>query len=170
MRQLQGLQKVNKELQKKVEEYLAGWQRCKADLENFKKQQDAWAENFKKYADKDILLEIIVVLDNFNTALKHIPADRNNAAWKEGFLYIKKQLEDILTSHGVKKIETKTGDVFDPLQHEGLESLEEKPPLENNKNVFIVKEVVCDGYILYDKILRPVRVRVEAREGSGKEV
>ena len=41
-------------LQKQSNEYLAGWQRCKADFENYRKQQEEWAKDYCQRATEDL--------------------------------------------------------------------------------------------------------------------
>ncbi|MDP2861090.1 MAG: nucleotide exchange factor GrpE, partial [bacterium] len=52
-------------------EYLAGWQRAKADLINYKKEQEAKISDIFKFANEGLIYEILPVLDSFELALKH---------------------------------------------------------------------------------------------------
>lgn len=151
--------KVIESLQKLAEDYLAGWQRCKADFENYKKQQSEWADNFRLLANEGIIEEIIPVIDNFELALTHLPRNPEAKAWSEGIIHIKKQLEEILSKNNVSKIETKRGDFFDPRLHECVLE-KECQDSKNQKNNLIVEEVVRNGYLLGEKILRPVKVTI----------
>lgn len=159
--------KVIESLQKLAEEYLSGWQRCKADFENYKKQQPEWANNFRLQANEDIIQEIIPVIDNFELALIHLPKNPETKSWSEGILHIKRQLEEILGKNNVKKMEIKRGDVFDPRLHEciseqksGNELTCKEENSKNQKNNLIVEEVVRSGYLLGEKILRPAKVTI----------
>jgi molecular chaperone GrpE len=154
-------------LQKQVNEYLAGWQRCKADFENYKKQQQEWADSFRLFAKEDTLMEIIPVIDNFELALSHAPKDPQIKSWSEGIAHVKRQLEEIINRNNVKKIEVKGGDLFDPKIHECVSEPMKDDKLsrvddnsENQKNNLIVKEVLQNGYILGEKILRPAKVSI----------
>ena len=60
------------------------------------------------------------------------------------------QLKTLLGQHGVKEIEIKNGDQFDPAMHEALEGEGE-----------VIAEVFQKGFMLYDKVLRPARVKVK---------
>jgi len=161
-------QKDDFELQKKqAEEYLAGWQRCKADFENYKKQQQEWAKDYRLFANENILQEIIPVVDNFELALKHAPESPEVKSWSDGILHIKRQLEEILNYNDVKKIEVSQGDVFDPTIHECVSNRNESNKHAcnsensgNQKNNLIVEEVVRHGYLLGEKILRPAQVTI----------
>ena len=54
-------------------EYLAGWQRAKADLINYKKEQEAKISEIFKFANEGLIYEILPVLDSFELAIKHPP-------------------------------------------------------------------------------------------------
>jgi len=159
------LEKANTELKQQVTEYLDGWKRCKADFENYKRQQEEWAKSFQNYATENILGEIIPVIDNFELAVDHIPQTPENRTWREGILHIKKQLGDILINHGVKKIELKPGDSFDPNTHECIENQPvppEKcePASSNQEKPPVIEKIIRNGYVVGDKLLRPAQVTV----------
>jgi len=160
--------KLIEELQKQVAEYLDGWKRCKADFENYKKQQEERADSFRIYATEDILLQIIPVIDNFELAVDHIPQTPENKLWKEGILHIKKQLDDILSSQGVKKIDLKSGDLFDPNIHECIaDNAKSEQKSESctedcteHGESFVVEKITRNGYIIGEKLLRPAQVTI----------
>lgn len=156
--------KLIETLQNQAEEYLEGWKRCKADFENFKKNQEEWKNSFRRYATEAILEDIIPVIDNFELAIQHMPETKENEHWGQGILHIKKQLEDILTNHGIKKIEINQDDPFDPAFHECIEQTqqEECTTEDESKKSLIVEKVVRPGYLLGDKLLRPARVTVKS--------
>jgi len=156
-KQLEEKEASNK-LRQQAEEYLAGWKRCKADFENYKKRQQEWVKNFSIYSTEEILKEIIPVVDNFELALDHIPEVSENNSWKEGIFHIKKQLEDILTSHNVKKIEVKPGDSFDPNLHECVNLKESEENSEETNNFLVLDKIVRNGYLMGDKLIRPAQV------------
>jgi molecular chaperone GrpE len=147
-------------LQKQADDYLEGWKRCKADFENYKKQQQDWAVDFRLYAAKEVLEEIIPVIDNFELAVEHIPQTSENKSWLEGIAHIKKQLEDILVGHNITVLETQPEDAFDPNIHECVEeSIEEKGVIPaSSSNPPKIAKVIQKGYKIGDKLLRPARV------------
>jgi len=147
-------------LQQQAAEYLAGWKRCKADFENYKKKQQDWEKSVRLYATEDIILKIIPVIDNFELSINHIPQIEENKSWKEGISHVKKQLEDVLTSFGVTQIKVQPGDLFDPVIHECVAPIS-KENSSNQKNNIILKEIIRSGYQLGDKVLRPAQVTVQ---------
>ena len=55
--------------QREREEYLAGWQRAKADFINYKKDETTRLTEMLRYAQEDLLLDFITVLDSFDLGL-----------------------------------------------------------------------------------------------------
>jgi molecular chaperone GrpE len=104
------------------------WQRAIADFENYKRQTAKQNEEFKKYAAENVVVEILPVLDNFQSALDNIPEEEQGSGWVTGMTYIQKQLLDVLSGHGVEKMEVKIGDVFDANLHEAIKAREEVVP------------------------------------------
>lgn len=134
-------------------------QRVQADFENYKKRTQKEREEFTKYANTDMILRILPVLDNFKLALSHQPKELKGDGWVEGIWHIERQLEQILTDEGVKKIPTE-GQKFDPNLHEAVEEVaSEGPPHQ------IVEEVLA-GYMLGDKIIRHAKVKVSSGDQS----
>jgi molecular chaperone GrpE len=149
-----------KEFIQKAQEYiekennLAGWKRCQADFENYKKRQETLQWELAKYSGLNLIMQILPVLDNFHAATDHIPADQKEDQWVVGIMYIQKQLEKILEDNGVKEIKTKAGDDFDPKIHEAVHNANEK--VVKNK----ITKVVVKGYKMEEKVVRAARVIV----------
>ncbi|GAI08024.1 unnamed protein product, partial [marine sediment metagenome] len=137
--QLEDLKKKLRECQKGKEEYLAGWQRSRADFINFKREE---GERFKKFFEvekTEIILKILPILDNFEKATHQ--QEKVNQIVK-GFLQIKKQLEDFLREEGIEEIKC-LGEKFDPNFHQAVEETEVK-----GKESGEILEVVQKGYQL----------------------
>ena len=132
--------KETEELQKKCEEYLNGWKRERADFLNYKKEEMERIGQLIKYANEEIILKLLPVLDNLCLAAKHIK--------DEGILQIKKQLEDFLAKEGIEAIET-VGKEFDPGTMEAIDG-------EGDT----VAEEVQRGYTLHGKVIRPAKVKI----------
>lgn len=96
------------------------WQRAIADFENYKKQSTKQNEEFRKYAMENVIVEILPVLDNFQSALDNIPEEEQGSGWVTGMTYIQKQLLDVLNGHGVEMMEVKVGDELDVNLHEAI--------------------------------------------------
>lgn len=131
-------------------EYLDGWQRAKADHINYKNEEGRRMEDMARFMTAGLTQELLPVLDSFDLALGHgMPPDL-----ERGILLIRSQFEDILRKRGVSQIKVKPGDIFDPEHHEAVGEIEgEHPP-------GTIAEEVQRGYMLRERVLRPVRVRL----------
>src|SRR3990167_8760635 len=88
--------KKDKDYKALSEEYLAGWRKALADLDNYRKRTLLEKEAFLKLAKADLISQILPAVDNFSEAIKHIPQDNLTEPWVVGVTYINKQLVDVL--------------------------------------------------------------------------
>ncbi len=151
---LKKLREELKQCQKEKTEYLAGWQRAKADFINARKDEEKARAEFLKYAEEGILYEILAVADSLELALKLKPA-RPAGGPSEGMEQIYSQLREFLKSRGVLPIES-AGKKFDPVEHEALETKEVTDGAQDGA----VIEELQKGWRLYDRVLRPAKVKV----------
>lgn len=150
---------------KKMEEYLDGWKRAKADYINFKKETEKQQQEIMQFANATLILELLPIYDNFKLAWQHIPEDKSaqdgsdsggkeNSDWLKGIEQIKKQFGDMLRKLGIEEIKT-VGEKFDPELHESVA----KEKVEGTKPDIITEEVK-GGYKLYDRVLEHAKVKV----------
>ncbi len=139
---------------KEREEYLKGWQRARADFLNYKKEEAERMKKILEYANEDLVLKILPILDNFEKAKEEASNEFKNNQYFKGILQIKNQLQDFLKNQGVREIES-LGKKFDPNLHEAVEEVEVK----DKESGLIIKEIQ-KGYLLEDKLLRPAKVRI----------
>ncbi len=138
-----------KQCETERKEYLDGWQRAKADLINYKKDEARRFSEMAKFAAEDVIAEVVQILDNFDLALKHsMPKEV-----ERGIVMIRSQLEDILRRRGLEVIRA-TGQKFDPRIHESMGEV------ESNQEEGTVAEELQRGYSLNGKVLRPARVKI----------
>jgi len=150
------------ELKKKCDEYLNGWKRERADFLNYKKDEMERIEGILKYANEELILKILPILDSVYLAEKHLPEELKNNNWIEGFRQIKNQFEDFLKKEGVESLET-VGKPFDPNTMEAIDEIKnnkEHIASETTSGVETVVEEVQRGYTLHGKVIRPAKVRV----------
>ena len=130
-------------------EYLDGWQRAKADLANYKKDEAKRFDDFMKFAAEGIISEVLQVLDSFDLALHHeMPKDV-----EKGIVLIRSQLEDILRRRGLESIPA-IGQKFNPAFHEAIAEV------ESDGEEGMVAEELQKGSMLQGKVLRPARVKI----------
>ncbi|MBI4085603.1 MAG: nucleotide exchange factor GrpE [Candidatus Liptonbacteria bacterium] len=137
--------------EKQRDEYLAGWQRARADFINYKKEETARLESVIRFANEDILEEMIEILDSFDLGLTAL---EKAGPVEKGVYMIRSKLEDAIKQRGVEKLPVKVGDKFDPSLSEAVVEMESEQPAGT------IVEIIAPGYKLHDKILRPARVKV----------
>lgn len=150
-------QQTIKKLQKKADEYLAGWKRAQADYQNLKKRLASEQKDYIKFANEDLILEILPILDNFQSAYSVLPKELENNSWIKGIKYIKTQLEDILKKNNVKKIKALNQE-FNPELHEAIKQKNKKVQKKTKLKVF---KILLTGYKLNNKVIRPTKVEVK---------
>jgi len=145
--------------EKERAEYLAGWQRAKADLINYKKEQEKKISDYYKFANEGLILEILAVLDSFELALKHKKDDPKTALQfgQDGIQQLYNQLRHILKSHGLEEIKA-LGEKFNPEFHEAVSEAHSEPS-RRIKEEKVVEEIQ-KGYKLNGKVIRPSRVKI----------
>ena len=147
------------EYKKQSEENLAGWQRAKADFVNYKKDQEKYLEEFRKYASEDIIVKLLPTIDNFELAIKHLPEDLKNSDWAKGMICIKGQFDSFLKEVGVEEIKA-VGEKFDPSL---FESVGEK---ESDEEEGTVIAEVQKGYRMCGKVIRVGKVIIAIKSSK----
>ena len=142
------LKKQLEEAKARCEEYLNGWKRERADFLNYKKEEMERIGQMIKYANEELILKIIPILDNIYLAETHVPEELKDHEWTKGFNQIKTQLVEFLKKEGIEEIEV-LGKEFDPSTMETVDGDGET-----------VAEEVQKGYTMHGKIIRVARVRV----------
>jgi molecular chaperone GrpE len=130
-------------------------QRLQADFDNYRKRTESNNANLIKCANKDLIMQILPIIDNFSRALAHKPKELENNNYVQGLEYIKIQIEQILQSCGLEKININRGDEFDHNIAEAIETTKSK-----NYKSGQITEIVLDGYKISNDVIRPSKVKV----------
>lgn len=138
------------ELEKKVEILNNEVLKSKAELINYRKRKDEETNKMLKYANEDLILELLPIIDNFERAISMEKEDSNLI---NGVKMIYTSLTNLLNKFDVKEIDC-LNKPFDASMHHAV-AQEEKEGQED-----IVIEIFQKGYILKDKLLRPAMVKV----------
>lgn len=141
-------------LEVKIAELTEALQRERADVINVRRRHDEQTANLKTVVKANVVRELLPVIDNFERALKHVPADLKGNEYIKGVQGIVSQFEKTLEEVGVNRIKT-VGEVFDPVLHEAV-SME-----EGDGTTEVVSEELQAGYKLGDEIIRHAMVRVK---------
>ncbi len=145
-----------KELQKKNAEIMDSWQRDKADFINSRKRDDDEKKEFIKFAKRDLIEEILPVLDAFNSAMKNKESwEKVDPNWRTGIEYIYTKLKNTLKDHGLNEINP-VGEMYNPKRDEAIEMVK----VDSNEDDGKILDVIQVGYELNGKEIRPPKVRV----------
>jgi molecular chaperone GrpE len=148
-------EKLNKCL-KENRENLLGWQRCRADFVNAKKENEEKVKQSFVFAKGELMEEILPVIDSFEMAFANKEAWENvDKQWRMGVEYIHTQLLSILEGNGLKQIDP-LSQKFDPSLHTSMEVVD----TDDKKQDDIVVEVVQKGYEMNGKVIRAAKVKV----------
>ena len=132
----------------------------KADMQNYRKRKDEETSNMLKFANQDLMLELLPIMDNFERAIK---LDDNNltdelSKFLTGFKMMYAQLVEVMKKYGLEEIEA-LGLPFDSSCMQAL-MVDNDPEKEDN----IVLDVLMKGYRLKDRVIRPCTVKVNQKE------
>ena len=133
-------------------EYLAGWQRTKADFINLRKRDEEEKQQFATFAAGKFAEDLLPTLDGFEQAIAH---KESNDTWRSGIEQIHQHLDSVLKKNGLEKFGT-VGDAYNPEFHEGVATM----PAINGEKEETVAEVLQAGYKFKGRVLRPARVKV----------
>ena len=145
------LKRQLEEAQVKLADSLDSWQRSMADFQNYKKRVERDNELVKANMKGDLIKKVLPVLDDLERALQNRPAED---AWANGIELIVRKFQNLLDVEGVKRIDAR-GAAFDPTFHEAI-SHEPSDAVESGH----VIEVVQNGYMIGERVIRPALVRV----------
>lgn len=146
-----------KKLQAEKEEYMNGWQRERADFVNFKKRAEEEKKDYIKFANENLLEEMLAVLESFDMAFMN--KEQWNSVpenWRVGVEYIHSQLVKILDDNGLREFIPKIGDKFDP----NLHVAEEMVSVEKSEEDGTIRGLKKKGYTLNNKIIIAPKVVV----------
>ncbi len=144
---------AEQELIAQVEALTEALQHERADSANIRRRHDEQMASLRNVVKASVVRDLLPVIDNFERALKHVPADLADNTYVKGVQGVVKQFEDTLKNLGVHRIKT-TGEPFDPQVHEAV-SME-----DNGGDTEIVSEELQSGYALGDEVIRHAMVRV----------
>ncbi len=146
---------VGNEWQAKHDELKDKYVRLFADFDNYKKRVARERLELIKDASKDVMLNLLPVLDDFERALKAAEKATEVEPVKEGMGLIHSKLLKNLEQKGLKAVEPK-GEPFDVEYHEAITEI--PAPTEDLKGKVV--DVVEKGYYLNDRIIRYAKVVV----------
>jgi molecular chaperone GrpE len=132
--------------------------RLQADFENTRKRLERDKQEFVKFANEGIILELLNILDDLERAVNLTEAKHQDLpAFLKGVEMILAHIYDMLKEYGVRPIEAE-GKIFDPHYHEALMQVEDKNIPEHT-----VVEELQKGYMLNERVIRTAKVKVSKK-------
>ena len=132
---------------------------AQAELINYRKRKEEETATMLKYANADLILELIPSIDNFERAIKQAEKSENTEIKKfmTGINLIYQGIQNTLTKFGVEEI-NRVGQEYDPNLEQALltECVEEQ---EDE----VVLEVLQKGYKLKDRVIRAASVKINQK-------
>jgi len=147
----ESLEEALAEAKQKVEQYLANWQRTQADFVNYKRRSEQEREEIGKFANNQLILGLLPVLDDLERAFESITPQVARLKWVEGIRLIERKLRSALEAQGLSQIKA-LGEPFDPNLHEAT--------MHSKGEEGMVVQELQKGYMLHDRVIRPSMVVV----------
>ncbi len=128
------------------------WKRSAAEFINYKRRAEQERADSQRYANRDLIVALLPVLDDLERALAHVPAEQAGSEWVKGVQLVERKFRTILERQGVTPIEA-VGQPFDPNLHEAVAG-----------SGTVVTQEYQRGYRMHDRVLRPSMVVVGEAE------
>jgi molecular chaperone GrpE len=126
-----------------------------ADLENYRKRMAREMEDLRLYANTEILLDLVSLLDDFDRAIQSSETGKDWKSLHDGVIMIQRAfLTKLEGRYGLKRFDS-AGEAFDPGRHEAL--MAEK---RDDVEFPVVAEDFLKGYVLHGRVIRPAKVKV----------
>lgn len=132
--------------------------RLQADFDNTRKRLDREKQDFVKFANEGIILELLNILDDLERTVDLAQTKHQDLPiFLKGVEMILAHLYEMLKEYGVRPIEAE-GKLFDPHCHEALMQAENKDVPEHT-----ILEELQKGYLLNDRVIRTSKVKVSKK-------
>lgn len=146
--------KQSSAIDSQIEDLTEALKRERADAVNLRNQHERQINELRKVVKSDVISKLLPIIDNFERALKHEPANLKDNEYVKGIQSIVKQFEKTLADIGVERIKT-VGEPFDPRLHEAV-GMDDG----DGENEFVSEELQA-GYKIGDDVIRHAMVRVK---------
>jgi len=157
------------ELEAKLAELNDQYLRKAADFENFRKRVNREKQELTDFANQNLILDLLPVIDDFERAIKSVESCsalqsvQDFKSFYEGVTMIEKRLyTDLENKWGLKRFDSE-GQPFDPNRHEALQ-VEKTVGIQEP----LVKEDYVKGYLLKDRVIRFAKVKVLMPEDAAE--
>ncbi|MCY4238247.1 MAG: nucleotide exchange factor GrpE [Rhodospirillaceae bacterium] len=137
--------------------------RAMADADNARKRAAREVGDSRKYGAASLARDVLTVADNLGRALQAVPEvsqdkDQNLYNLRAGVDMTLSELLQALERSGVQKVTPEAGERFDHNRHQAMFEVP-----THDLAPGLIAEVVQDGYVLHDRLLRPAMVGVSKK-------
>jgi len=138
------------------------WMRALADAENARKRGDRDRREAENYGGSKLARDLLPVYDNLKRGLEAATDDQRevSAALIEGVELTMREVVNVFKKHGIEAISPEIGERSDPQNHEAMF----EAPVPGTKAGDII-QVMTEGFMLHDRLLRPAQVGVSSTPG-----
>jgi molecular chaperone GrpE len=150
------------ELRAERDEYKDRFMRALADAENARKRSERDRKEAENYGGSKLSRDMLPFFDNLKRAIDAAKDSEIEApkALMEGVELTMRELVNVFRKHGIEPIVPEIGDKFDPQNHQAMF----EAPVPNTKAGDII-QVMAEGFMLHDRLLRPAQVGVSSSPG-----
>ena len=158
----------NNDLEVKINELKDQLMRTLADSENLRKRTLKEVEQAKKYSHISFVRDLVSSVDNLKRALDSVPEDKSNLSEPIknlilGLEIVEKEIVTTLEKNNIKQI-SPLGEKFDYNFHQAMFEIP-----TNDYDPGLVVEVSQNGYLLYDRLVRPAMVGISKKIEEKKD-
>ena len=158
----------NNDLELKIKELKDQLMRTLADSENLRKRTLKEVEQAKKYSHISFVRDLVSSVDNLKRALDSVPEDKSNLSEPIknlilGLEIVEKEIVTTLEKNNIKQI-SPLGEKFDYNFHQAMFEIP-----TNDYDPGLVVEVSQNGYLLYDRLVRPAMVGISKKIEEKKD-
>lgn len=144
------IEKLRMQVSESNDKYL----RLAAEFDNFRRRNAKERVELIQTAGRDVITDLLVVLDDSERAQKQMETAGDIALIKEGVQLVFSKLRNTLAAKGLKPMEA-VGKDFDPDLHEAVTEIDAGQDMKGK-----VVDEIQKGYYLNDKIIRFAKVVV----------
>ncbi len=137
--------------------------RALAEAENMRKRADRDRREAEQYGGSKLSRDLLPVYDNLRRALDAAEdaTEDSAAGLVEGVQLTLKELLSVFGKHGVTPVAPEVGERFDPQLHQAMF----EAPVPGTKAGDVI-QVMAEGFLLHDRLLRPAQVGVSSTPAS----
>jgi molecular chaperone GrpE len=140
--------------------------RALADVENIRRRGERERDQERRYAATNFGKDMLNVADNLRRALDSVPEaqDEFTRTLLSGVAATERELLAAFERHGIKRIAPEPGEKFDHNLHQAMFEVE-----NTGRPAGSIVQVLQNGYVMHDRLLRPALVGVAKAEARPPE-